>query len=546
VQSEGEVELDETGQPRRLFGILHDVTQQRRAEEARRLAEHRLGHVVASSPAILLTLLVEQGEFRGIAWMSENVEAVLGYRAEETLGTEWWVNNIHPEDRHAAESQFAAEIRHRGHATAEFRFQHKEDGYRWILGEARLLHGSGGQDNEVIGSMSDITERRELEDQFRHAQKMDAIGHLAGGIAHDFNNLLGVILLYAEFCESAEGTPAQVCEDLQQIRAAADRAVNLTRQLLLFSSRQVMQPAELDLNDVVNNIARMLQRFIGEDVQLQLHLDSVPLMTRADAGMLDQVLLNFAVNARDAMAAGGRLLIETSARTLDEAFASTNPGAAPGRYVCLTVSDSGTGIPLDVLPRIFEPFFTTKAPGKGTGLGLATVYGIVKQHRGWIQVSSEPAHGTTFQVFLPASTESSGQPRQEVRPKPRGGTETILLVEDETLLRMVARSALEKYGYQVLEAENGAAALAVWQANRGTVALLLTDLVMPEGVTGQQLARRLQEQERGLRVIFTSGYSTEIAGRELELRPGENFLQKPFTQDQLLETVRRSLDQPAG
>jgi two-component system, cell cycle sensor histidine kinase and response regulator CckA len=293
----------------------------------------------------------------------------------------------------------------------------------------------------------------------------------------------------------------------------------------------------------VANLARMLQRIIGEDVRLQLHLHPTSLMTRADVGMLDQVILNLAVNARDAMPEGGRLLIETAERIVDETFARAQPDAAPGRYVLLSVSDTGTGIAPEILPHIFEPFFTTKEPGKGTGLGLATVYGIVKQHRGWIHAYSQPGQGTSFQVFLPAIEVPARKLVPGTAPfTPRGGSETILVAEDEQGVRMLIRAVLERYGYQVLEAANGDEALGVWEKHRDKAALLLTDLIMPGSLSGQQLARRLQSESPDLKVIFVSGYSAELAGRELELRAGENFLQKPFGPNQLLETIRQCLD----
>jgi PAS domain S-box-containing protein len=523
------------------IALSYDVTERRRVEGALRAAEDRLRHVVVSSPAVLFTLPVEDGRFRGIGWMSDNVETLLGYRVEETLGADWWMGNIHPEDREAVVERFLSEIFARKHVVSEYRFRHKDGRYRWILGESRLLGDADGQPTEVVGSLSDITERKELEDQFRHAQKMEAIGHLAGGVAHDFNNLLGVILMSSEFAERAEGLPASAMEDLQQIRTAATRAANLTRQLLLFSSRQVIQSAELNVNDVVINIAKMLQRIIGEEVRLQLQLNPTPLFTWADAGMMDQVLVNLAINARDAMPAGGRLAIETSARTIDEDFAALHPEATPGHYVCLSVSDTGTGIPPEVMSRIFEPFFTTKPVGKGTGLGLATVYGIVKQHRGWLQVFSEPGDGTNFQVFFPAIDASAAETSKTLQKQPPRGSETVLLVEDEPLFRFTARMVLERAGYRVVEATNGVEALQMWEEHRGEVALLLTDLVLPQGIRGQELARRLREQSPQLKVLFTSGYSAEIAGHQLTLCGGETFLQKPFSHDQLLETVHQCL-----
>ena len=297
------------------------------------------------------------------------------------------------------------------------------------------------------------------------------------------------------------------------------------------------------MNETVISLTKMLERILGEDVHLQLTIHSHPLTTCVDAGMLDQVLMNLLVNARDAMPGGGQLLIETAEKIFTEEDARFIPDATPGRHVCLRVTDTGCGIPPEILPRIFEPFFTTKEPGKGTGLGLATVFGIVKQHGGVIQVESEVGFGATFQIFLRA-TELAKLAATKVSKKLkwRGGEETILLVEDEPEVRMVTSVVLERHGYQVLEAGDGVEALRIWERHAGSIDLLLTDIVMPEGISGQELAGRLRERRPKLPVIFTRGYSPEIAGRELTLKPGQNFIPKPSRPQELLETVRHCLD----
>jgi PAS domain S-box-containing protein len=395
-----------------------------------------------------------------------------------------------------------------------------------------------------IWTFRDITKAHQLEAQLRQSQKMEGIGQLAGGVAHDFNNILAALIMQTEMVLMVEHLPEEAREGLKQIRGDADRAAELTRQLLLFSRRQVMRSSNLDLNVVVTSLAKMLRRIIGEDVHSQLNLHPRPLMTRADAGMLDQVLMNLAVNARDAMPTGGQLRIETTEAVLDDNLIGLHPDARPGRYACLSVSDTGGGIPLEVLPRIFEPFFTTKEAGKGTGLGLATVFGIVKQHQGWIKVDNRPGKGVTFQVFLPLTSETNVElKRDAARPKPRGGTETILLVEDDSRVRTSICRLLGRQGYKVVEAADGNEALNVWQSHRDTVSLLLTDLVMPGGVSGQQLARQLKAHLPKLKVLYVSGYSADLAGRELQLRSGEKFVQKPFRPDKLLETLRQCLDE---
>jgi two-component system, cell cycle sensor histidine kinase and response regulator CckA len=452
-----------------------------------------------------------------------------------------WLEAIHHDDRdrirHASTTKQA-----RGHYDETYRIVRPDGSVRWINDRAFPVRDATGEILRIVGTAEDITDRRQLEDQLRQSQKMEAIGQLAGGVAHDFNNILAVMMMQAELSASTESVPPDVQEGLQQIRASAERAANLTRQLLLFSRKQVMQPRDLDLNELVTSLARMLQRILGEDVRLQLDLHPSPLITHADAGMLDQVLMNLAVNARDAMPAGGRLIIRTFAHVVDGSLASVHREVATGDYVALSVNDSGSGIPAGVLPRIFEPFFTTKAAGKGTGLGLATVFGIVKQHRGLLQVESEPGQGATFRVLLPARTPTLQDAARATQTMPTGGTETILLVEDERNVRLLTRVILERAGYTVVEASDGVEALKVWKQHRADVHLLFTDLVMPGGVSGRELATQLLASKPGLKVVFTSGYSADIAGRELSLRDGQNFIQKPSSPSKILEAVRCCLD----
>ncbi len=395
-----------------------------------------------------------------------------------------------------------------------------------------------------VAVKDDVTRETQLEAQFRQSQKLEGIGQLAGGVAHDFNNILAVIMMQAELTGTIETLPEEVRESLAEILAAAKRAASLTRQLLLFSRKEVMQPRLLDVSEVVTSLAKMLQRTIREDVSLELHLCSKPLMTYADAGMLDQVLMNLAVNARDAMPNGGRLVIETAEKIIGAEQVALDPEASPGRFVWLGVSDTGGGIAPEVQARIFEPFFTTKEAGVGTGLGLATVFGIVKQHKGWLKVDSEVGKGTTFQVFLPVSAvpADAAVEREKARRKPRGGSETILLAEDDAAVRKSTRMTLERNGYHVLEAADGVTAQQVWTEHHGRIALLLTDVIMPGGVDGWGLAALLQKQDPQLRVIITSGYSADIAGRALELPAGQKFIQKPCPAEQLLEAVRDCLD----
>jgi signal transduction histidine kinase/ActR/RegA family two-component response regulator len=398
----------------------------------------------------------------------------------------------------------------------------------------------------VLGVARDITDRKQLEAQLRQAQKMEGIGQLAGGVAHDFNNMLAVMRGNADLLlMDAEQHSPYTNECLKHIAGAAERAASLTRQLLIFSRKQAMQSEPLVLNALVENLANMLKRVIREDIRLECRYANQLPFVQADPGMMEQVLLNLVVNARDAMPCGGQLLITTEGVSLGAAYARTNPEARAGEFVCLSVSDTGTGIAPEHLERVFEPFFTTKEPGKGTGLGLATVYGIVKQHQGWVEVSSRVGEGTTFKIFLPAippPDEVAAAPM--VQAKLRGGSETILLVEDEYSVRMIMRRVLETFKYKVHEATCAREALEVWSRHAGEISLLLTDIIMPEGVTGRDLAEQLRAAKPGLKVIFMSGYSAEVVGKDTEFfrRTRSYFLRKPCPTATLIQTVRKCLD----
>ncbi|MEY2879355.1 MAG: hypothetical protein RLZZ15_1735 [Verrucomicrobiota bacterium] len=413
---------------------------------------------------------------------------------------------------------------------------------RWFTFSGSLARDATGRPILGVLTMTEITERRKLEEQLRQSQKMDAIGQLAGGIAHDFNNILTVIIAQAGLGALQPGLPPATTEAFREIRRAGDRAASLTRQLLAFGRRQVLQRRHLDLNTLVTTDARMLRRLLGEHVALELALHHGPLPLHADAGMITQILLNLAINARDAMPEGGRLVIATAACEIAADGPGAPPGAAPGRYALLRVQDTGHGIPADILPRIFEPFYTTKPLGKGTGLGLATVFGIVQQHLGWVLAASPPGAGATLSVYLPLTDPPASTPQLSPAPPTRPGSETILVTEDEPTVRNTLRILLEQQGYRVLTAEDGPHALAVWSRHRPEIALLLTDLVMPGGLSGQDLAARLQAESPPLAVVFMTGYSEEIAGRGLTLGPRQAFLQKPFLSEELFKQLRRALD----
>jgi signal transduction histidine kinase/HAMP domain-containing protein/ActR/RegA family two-component response regulator len=400
----------------------------------------------------------------------------------------------------------------------------------------------------VHAYVEDITERLDLEAQLRQSQKMESVGQLAAGVAHDFNNMLTIIQGHAGMLLTKVSLPAELSDSVQAVYFAAERAASLTRQLLMFSRKNVMQPKPLDLREVVAQLSKMLERLLGETIKLELNVPAFIPLVQGDTGMIEQVLMNLAVNARDAMPKGGILMISTSAVEVGEVYAATQPEARPGSFVCLRVSDTGCGIDSITMRRIFEPFFTTKEVGKGTGLGLATVYGIVKQHGGWVQVASQVGVGTTFNVFFPASGEPIlAQPMETTVPEEvRGGEETILVVEDEPVLRDMANLILCDAGYKVLEAATGAEALEVWERHQGEIHLLLTDMVMPEGMSGMELAQRLLSARPDLKIIFASGYSMDDLDTDF-IRDGHAvFLQKPYTHITLSKAVRDCLDGQAA
>ncbi len=394
--------------------------------------------------------------------------------------------------------------------------------------------------------LNDITERKALESQFRQAQKLEAIGQLAGGVAHDFNNILASMMMYLGLLQIDESFGLETRNALAELDSEARRAASLTRQLLMFSRRSVLATRALDVNEVVVNLLRMLNRLIGEEIRLCFEKGSSLPAIEADVGMLEQVLMNLVVNARDAMPKGGLITLRTALVQVEASWASGHPDRRVGSFVCLTVTDEGFGMDPEVLKRIFEPFFTTKDAGKGTGLGLATVHGIVAQHRGWVEVESASGRGSTFRVYLPALSMAAREAEwtDEVKAVHRG-SETVLFVEDDAGVRRQGGKSLRALGYQVYEACDGQEAMRLWKAHGDKVDLLLTDMVMPEGMSGLELAEKLQGLRPGLRVIIASGYSAEVVEAGIPRREGLTYLSKPFPMKALARAVRESLDRKA-
>ena len=522
--------------------VARELAEQRRAEEALRVSEERFRLLVESANDFAMFMLDVEGH---VTTWNEGAQRVKGYRASEIIGRHFSCF-YDEEDRRLGTPARALEQAVADGRAEEEGWRVRRDGSRfWANSIVTALREAGGARRGFTLVTRDVTGRKQLEEQLYQAQKMEAVGRLAGGVAHDFNNVLTVVTGYSDILLNCLAPDDPSHAVLREILKAGERAAGLTRQLLAFSRKQVLAPKVLDLNAVIAETEKMLRRLIGEDIQLRTVADPHLGRVKADPGQVDQVLLNLAVNARDAMPQGGRLTIETRNADLEAAHVRAHPDVRPGPYVLLSVSDTGCGMDEHVRAHLFEPFFTTKEVGKGTGLGLATVYGIVKQSGGHIEVFSTPGKGTTFNVYLPRVAEEVAAAAPKAVARPCGpGSETVLVVEDEAALKDMICLVLRKGGYTVLEARDGGRALRLAQQHRGPIDLLLTDMVMPL-MNGFQLAQHLTAARPGLKVLYMSGYTDSafvrggVALGEIEL------LQKPFSPDGLACKVREVLDKEA-
>jgi len=525
------------GDPPRLGILMRDITRDRANEEQRQrlqhLVEHATDFIGVTSPGLEL----EYVNAAGLALLgATSLDAVRGRSALDLFELE---------SRFRMEMEILPALRDAGHWSGESRLRHLESGQS-IPVELSLFALRDPQTGAPVAFATvgrAIGERMRLQAELRQAQKMEAVGQLAGGIAHDFNNLLSIILSYSVLVAESMSSNDPSRADVEEIRLAGERAAALTRQLLAFSRQQVIQPQIIDLNEIVAGMQKMLRRLIGEDIELRVEAGTALGDVIVDPGQIEQVVMNLAVNSRDAMPEGGRLTIETANVDLDESFAAGDDGMKPGPCVMLAITDTGEGMGRATMSRIFEPFFTTKVMGKGTGLGLSTVLGIVKQSGGAIRTTSEPGRGTSMKVYFPrvdrGVSESTPPAAADVRR--RGGTETILLVEDEAQVRTVALTILHRYGYHVLEAQSGGDALLICEQHEGTIDLLLTDVVM-QRMSGPVLAERLAQVRPDMKVLFMSGYTDRAVIDQAMLDASRAFIQKPFTPARLTEQVRAVLD----
>ena len=524
-----------------IIAVGRDVTEQVEARRKEAASEEKYRTLIDSIPDVVWSAKRDGT----LTFISPTAGKVCGFSAEELLQSppSFWRDRIHPEDvdrvRHAYATLATNDY------SAEYRWRHKDGQWIWLRAHARTRTKSDGT-ARIEGTFADVTELKRAEENLRQSQKMEAIGQLTGGVAHDFNNILAVILGNGDFLRQslAENDPRRA--DADAILEAGQRGAGLTRQLLAFSRRQMLEPRVLDLNQIVRGLEKMLRRIIGEDVEFSTVLPEGLRPVHADAWQIEQVIMNLVVNARDAMPRGGKLSIETANVVLDASYTRTHTESASGGHVMLAVSDTGCGMDANTKRRLFEPFFTTKERGKGTGLGLSTCYGIVKQSGGLIWVYSEPGQGTAFKIYLPVTlADAAPMPADgaQVPAAAANGHETVLVIEDDAQVRAMVRRILSSSGYQILEARDGEEAVAVTSMHAGTIDLILSDVVIP-GVSGPEAVQQVQQTHGGTRSLFMSGYTDHAVLRDQILSAGANFIQKPFAPATLVNKVREVLDAP--
>lgn len=529
-----------------VLTMAHDVTEIRQAAEALKKSQASLAAAQRIAQLGSWELDLTPGEELNAARLrwSEETWRIFGRKPPTVPVTaDMFFNTVPGDDRERVRQAMEQAVRKKEPFDLEHRILLPEGEERVVRERAELACDDTGSPVQLRGIVMDVTERKRLEERLSQSQKMDAIGKLAGELAHDFNNVLTVTHGHALLLMDEKKLSKSGRESAQQIARTAESAAGLTQSLLTFSRRQDMQPRRLDLNQLLSTTTPMLEKLLGAGVKLELKFYPQPAVVQADPGRIEKVVLDLAMNACGSMPEGGQLRIEVFPISLGTDTLPSHPEGRPGKFVCVSVTDNGTGIAPDQLRRIFEPFASTKEAGKQGGLGLATVYGIVKQHEGWIEVESEPGNGTTFRIYLPASREKDDELGKKSAPlKVPGGSETILVVEDEAPVRELVCKVLAAYGYKVLEAVSGAKAIELWKKTKEEVDLLLTDVVLPDELNGRELAERLRKSRPQLKVIFSSGYNQDIMGKDFTPQRGQIFLQKPYDLQKLAQTVRSSLD----
>ena len=523
----------------RTASLMKEVEERRRAEETLSEVTRRLQLAMASAHLGIWDWDIRNDR---VIWDDKMCELYGVDSDAGPAGIDEWENRLHPDDREMVAGALEAALRGEREYALEHRVLHPDGTLKYIKVNGMVMRDADGQAVRMIGLNQDISEQKALEDQLRQAQKMEAIGQFAGGIAHDFNNILTAIFGFASLVQlkMAETDPLRF--NIDQVLAAAERAAGLTQSLLTFSRKQVLNLRPVNLNEVINKVDKFVGRIIGEDIKLQLVHKVDDLVVSADSGQVEQVLLNLATNARDAMPQGGIFSIVTERVEIDKEYIDFYGFGSPGAYARMVVSDSGTGMDAATKKRIFDPFFTTKDVGKGTGLGLSIVYGIVKQHKGFINVYSEPGRGTTFSIYLPlAKGELLAKAEQTMMQYPAGGSETILMAEDDAVVRELSKTVLTEFGYQVIEAVNGEDALQKFLEHRDSIQLLLLDIVMPKK-NGKELYDDIKKTGSEVKVLFLSGYPAEVISNTGLMEDGSNLIMKPVHPQDLLRRIREELD----